>query len=256
MGWSSSAPSGVTFSDNTAVTATKAWNHYKLELTVWTARKTNGGNAFYLKVKAKWKNGTQGDYQKLPRIYWYTTSGTESASEKEQIYDRPDNAGETQYKYYAGTRGSAAGTVTVGLSSNSEHTSGDTLTVSPDLAAATYAVSYDANGGNGAVSGQTKTYGTALTLRSGGFSRSGHTFSGWNTKADGTGTSYAAGGSYTANAAVTLYAQWIEAPAASTDTWLNASGTVVQAAAAYVNVNGTICEAEIYANVNGGIVKI
>ena len=72
----------------------------------------------------------------------------------------------------------------------------------------TYTVSYNANGGSGAPSNQTKTYGTALTLSSTKPSRTGYSFSGWNTKADGSGTAYAAGASYTANAAVTLYAQW------------------------------------------------
>lgn len=38
--------------------------------------------------------------------------------------------------------------------------------------------------------------------------RAGYTFSAWNTAQNGSGTSYAPGGSYTANAAVTLYAQW------------------------------------------------
>lgn len=37
-----------------------------------------------------------------------------------------------------------------------------------------------------------------------------HTFAGWNTKADGTGTSYTAGQSYTFTASTTLYAQWRE----------------------------------------------
>lgn len=55
---------------------------------------------------------------------------------------------------------------------------------------------------------QTKTYGAPLTLSATKPTRAGHTFLGWNTKADGSGTSYAAGGSYTANAAATLYAQW------------------------------------------------
>ena len=72
----------------------------------------------------------------------------------------------------------------------------------------TYAVTYNANGGSGSTAAQTKTYGVALTLRQNAFTRAGHTFSKWNTKADGSGTSYAAGGSYTANAAVTLYAIW------------------------------------------------
>ena len=72
----------------------------------------------------------------------------------------------------------------------------------------TYTVSYNANGGSGAPSSQTKTYGVSLTLSAVVPTRAGHTFLGWNTKADGSGTSYAAGGSYTANAAATLYAQW------------------------------------------------
>ena len=72
----------------------------------------------------------------------------------------------------------------------------------------TYKVSYDANGGSGAPSSQTKTYGTDLTLSSTKPTRTGYTFTGWNTKADGTGTSYASGAKYTANSAVTLYAQW------------------------------------------------
>ena len=37
---------------------------------------------------------------------------------------------------------------------------------------------------------------------------SGYTFTGWNTKADGSGTAYAAGATYKKDAKVTLYAQW------------------------------------------------
>lgn len=101
-------------------------------------------------------------------------------------------------------------------------------------ALASYTVSYNANGGSGAPSNQTKYYGTTLTLSStkptkdngtatytvtlnangGTCSTSSltatkttkYTFSKWNTKSDGSGTAYAAGGSYTANAAATLYA--------------------------------------------------
>ena len=35
-----------------------------------------------------------------------------------------------------------------------------------------------------------------------------NTFDSWNTKSDGSGTSYSAGGTYSTNAALTLYAQW------------------------------------------------
>lgn len=91
----------------------------------------------------------------------------------------------------------------------------------------TYKVSYNANGGTGAPSEQTKYYGTDLTLSSTKPTRSytvtfvanggtvstasktsNYTFNGWNTKSDGSGTNYASGGTYKNNSAVTLYAQW------------------------------------------------
>jgi uncharacterized repeat protein (TIGR02543 family) len=69
-------------------------------------------------------------------------------------------------------------------------------------------ISYNANGGSGAPSSQTKTYGTALTLSSTKPTRTNYVFKNWNTESDGTGTSYNPGASYTSNAAATLYAQW------------------------------------------------
>ena len=72
----------------------------------------------------------------------------------------------------------------------------------------TYTISYNANGGSGAPTAQTKTYGTDLTLTTSKPTRSGYTFNGWNTKKDGTGTSYSAGGKFTTNANTTLYAKW------------------------------------------------
>lgn len=71
-----------------------------------------------------------------------------------------------------------------------------------------YTVSYNANGGSGVPSNQTKWYGEDLTLSSTKPTRTGYSFKNWNTKADGSGTTYASGGGYTGNAALTLYAQW------------------------------------------------
>jgi uncharacterized repeat protein (TIGR02543 family) len=72
----------------------------------------------------------------------------------------------------------------------------------------TYTVKYNANGGTGAPGNQTKTYGKALTLSSTKPTRSKYNFLGWGTSASATTATYAAGGSYTTNAAVTLYAVW------------------------------------------------
>ncbi len=65
----------------------------------------------------------------------------------------------------------------------------------------------------GSMSTQTINAGTSVALTTNGFSRSGYQFNSWNTKADGSGTSYANEESYYAIAGnetnnVTLYAQW------------------------------------------------
>ncbi len=70
-----------------------------------------------------------------------------------------------------------------------------------------YTVSYNANGGTGAPSSQTKWKNQTLTLSSTNPTRTGYTFQGWATSASGS-VAYAAGASYTANAAATLYAVW------------------------------------------------
>jgi uncharacterized repeat protein (TIGR02543 family) len=67
-------------------------------------------------------------------------------------------------------------------------------------------VTFDANGGTGTMSNQSASSSTALTSNS--FSRTGYTFAGWNTAANGTGTAYADGASYPFTSSTTLYAQW------------------------------------------------
>jgi len=132
-----------------------------------------------------------------------------------------------------------------GWSTSSTATSGSTGKYTPNgnvtlyavWEANKYTVSYNANGGTGAPANQTKTHGTNLTLSSTKPTRANasagkytvtlnanggsvslasmdaarttsYTFKNWNTKQDGSGPSYNAGASYTANEAATLYAQW------------------------------------------------
>ena len=91
-----------------------------------------------------------------------------------------------------------------------------------------YTVSYNVNGGTGSIASQTKTHNTNLTLTTakptgkrftvtynangGTVSTSSKTvsqsFTNWNTAANGSGTAYNAGATYSANANVTLYAQY------------------------------------------------
>lgn len=98
----------------------------------------------------------------------------------------------------------------VAYAAGASYTTNSAVTLYAKWELKTYAISYNANGGSGAPSKQTKTHGTALTLSSDKPSKTGYTFASWNTAANGSGTKYNSGASYTANSAVTLYAQWTE----------------------------------------------
>ena len=74
--------------------------------------------------------------------------------------------------------------------------------------AKTYTISYNANGGTGAPSAQTKTYGITLKLSTVKPTRVDYNFKGWATSSTATTATYTAGGNYTANSAATLYAVW------------------------------------------------
>ena len=79
-----------------------------------------------------------------------------------------------------------------------------------------HTVTYNANAGNdasvkGVPASQSKTANVDITLSSDVPTRNGYTFLGWNTQADGNGTAYAAGATYTHDqdgGTVTLYAKW------------------------------------------------
>ncbi|MBR5676844.1 MAG: InlB B-repeat-containing protein [Paludibacteraceae bacterium] len=75
-----------------------------------------------------------------------------------------------------------------------------------------YTVEYNANGGTGTMTDSNSPYanGSTVTTKSNTFTRSYYRFTGWNTKANGSGTSYAAGATFTINANTILYAQWAE----------------------------------------------
>lgn len=87
-----------------------------------------------------------------------------------------------------------------------------TKTIDPAVGQGQSAIRYDPNGGDGDAFmkvGDPDT--TVTTAEAGVFLRKGHTFAGWNTKADGTGTAYQAGAdvAYPAEGdTLTLYAQW------------------------------------------------
>ena len=73
-------------------------------------------------------------------------------------------------------------------------------------------VTFNANNGTGSASVASVTQasaGAAVTLATQNtLLRTGFTFAGWNTAADGSGTTYLAGATYTPTSSLTLYAQW------------------------------------------------
>lgn len=70
-----------------------------------------------------------------------------------------------------------------------------------------YTITYNANGGSGSMASQTVN-GTSASVGTSTFTRTGYNFTGWNTKADGSGTSYSNGQAITLTGNITLYAQW------------------------------------------------
>lgn len=107
---------------------------------------------------------------------------------------------------FQGWATSASGSVA--YAAGASYTANAAVTLYAVWKANTYTVKYDANGGSGAPGNQTKTYGQTLTLSSTKPTRTNYNFKGWGTSASATTVSYAAGASYTANAAITLYAVW------------------------------------------------
>lgn len=75
-----------------------------------------------------------------------------------------------------------------------------------------YTIVYDANGGEGSMENTAASYGSDVTLRENTFTKDGAGFAGWNTAADGSGTSYADKATVrdlAQGGTVTLYAQWV-----------------------------------------------
>ena len=101
-----------------------------------------------------------------------------------------------------------------------------------------YTVTYHANGGSGSVpAAQDKQQGDDLMLSNSTLTRDGFTHTGWNTNSDGTGTHYDLGGTYSADADVTFYAEWSFSPNVAASVWQAISTPVHDAEQNYVSVS-------------------
>jgi uncharacterized repeat protein (TIGR02543 family) len=98
---------------------------------------------------------------------------------------------------------------TGGVAMTSPYTLAGSVTLYAQWTIIIETVTFDANGGTGTMASEAENYGSAQALTTNTFTRTGHTFNGWNTLANGTGENYANGEIYPFIASVTLYAQWI-----------------------------------------------
>lgn len=87
-------------------------------------------------------------------------------------------------------------------------------------------VTFDANGGTGTMDTQSVFPSRDTELDANVFVKDGYTFTGWNTKPDGTGTAYADKEIVNISENLTLYAQWMQTPLITFGASLILDGTI------------------------------
>jgi uncharacterized repeat protein (TIGR02543 family) len=98
------------------------------------------------------------------------------------------------------------------LSARTDFDAGELAVPLVGYVAPTKTVTFDANGGDGTMANQVASAATNLTASS--FTRSGYSFTGWNTLANGAGTAFTDAASFPFAGDQTLYAQWAAIPVA------------------------------------------
>ena len=149
----------------------------------------------------------------------------------------PTRTGYTFKGWYNADGGGTTGGTGTRYTTSSKPVPNNDLHLWSKWTANSYTVKFNANGGSGTMSDESFTYDTAKTLTTNSFTRTGYTFAGWNTKADGTGTSYSDTQSVsnltaTAGGTVTPYAQWTahtytvhKSPGYTGPTWSDTAAT-------------------------------
>ena len=141
-------------------------------------------------------NSNGGSGSPSSQTKWYGESLTLSST-------KPTKTG---YTFKGWSTSSSATSAT--WSAGGKYTRNESSTLYAVWQANTYTIKYNANGGSGAPSNQTKTHNKTLILSSTKPTRTNYNFEGWSTSSTATSAKYPAGGSYTDNKAATLYAVW------------------------------------------------
>ena len=167
----------------------------------------NGGEQFILNNSYTWQQYNSNyprEFNPVAAGYYYAGSLSYSGS---RGYWWSSTASSTTSRYRLSYYTSN------GLSSGNNYSRYNGLSVRCVKAKPGTTISFNANGGTGTMDMQKIDAGQSANLTANTFTRTDYVFTGWNTKADGTGTSYSNAATYTApasedNKIVVLYAQW------------------------------------------------
>ena len=188
-------------------TVTYNYNYYGSSLTSVTAKAAFSG----------WASSSTGAVVYTDKQSVKNLSSTSGAvvnvyakwTDKSVTLPTPTRTGYTFDGWYTDTTGGTK----VGTGGGS-YTPSKSLTLYAHWTPITYTVKFNGNGStSGSMSNMSMTYDTAKTLTANSFKKTGYSFTGWNTKADGSGTSYSDRQSVknltsTNGAVINLYAQW------------------------------------------------
>ena len=146
----------------------------------------------------------------------YTVTYTDGVDDEEVFADQvtsgiPEGDATPAFEAADGTSTpTRAGYTFAGWSPEVAETVTEDVTYTAQWKPVTYTVTYHANADDatGSVDSQTASYGAFVTVFANGFTRTGYTFTGWNTASDGTGTAYAPDDDLAVTSDIDLYAQW------------------------------------------------
>jgi len=179
---------------------------------------TKSGVTYWIKVTAR--SSTSGAYTFVVKSQGFSSSSsTVSSSSSKAIFSSSSAVFSSSSQAISSSSSTAFSSSSKAISSSSsavfssssQAVSSSSSILQSSSSLATYIITYNAGIGVTGVTvpvNQTKNHDILLTLSTTVPTRIGYVFVDWNTAANGGGTSYAAGASYTDNASVTLYAQW------------------------------------------------
>ena len=208
---------GTSVSINATVSSGYTWNKWTGS-TSYLADTTGKTKATTVTMPASAISLTANATANTYTVTWDAQGGTPSGGSTSVSYNSTysipscSKAGHTFNGWYTATSGGAQ------ITTSTKHTTAGNVTYYAQYTPWTFTVKYNANGGEGsAMSNSSHTHGTSSNLTACTYTKPGYSFTGWNTKSDGTGNTYADSDnaltmavkeSLADKGSITLYAQW------------------------------------------------